>query len=342
MRPEAGLRGSDQPLMRRYDAALLDLDGVVYVGSRPVNTARQALAGARAEGLRLAYLTNNASRTPSAIAAQLRDLGIPAQAGDVITSAHAAARMVAERVPPRSPVLVAGGTGLRQAVHLHGLRPVSTAAEHPVAVVQGYAPNLSYDLLAEAVRAVSRGVLYVAANADVTLPTAAGPAPGNGALVQVVRAATGSDPIYAGKPETPLYREALLRSGAERPVMVGDRLETDIEGARRAGMDSLLVLTGVADPLDLALAPPPRRPTYVAADLGGLLAAHPGVRREGDAWRCRGWTARWHGDRFEVAGQGDPCDGLRALCRAAWAGGGPVDRTAVAGALANLTSPTGP
>ena len=331
-----GLPGSDRPLARRYDAGLLDLDGVVYLGSRAVPGARDAIEEAAGAGMRLTFVTNNASRTAHAVAAQLRDLGVRADAEDVVTSAQAAAAVIAERVPPGSRVLVAGGNGLRQAVRARGLTPVTTAADRPAAVAQGYSPDLRYDLIAEAALAVHGGALYVASNADVTLPTARGPTPGNGALVQVVRAATGREPVFAGKPEPPLYRAALQRTGGRNPLVVGDRLETDIEGAHRVGADSLLVLTGVAHPVDLVVAPPARRPTYLARDLGGLVTAHPEVRRDGDAWRCRGWVARRHGKRWEVVGRGDACDGLRALCGAAWDSVHPVDEASVREAAAAL------
>lgn len=295
------------------------------------------LTAVRRTDTRITFVTNNASRTPHAVADHVRRLGVPAEAAEVATSAQAAARLIAERVPARSAVLVVGGMGLRQAVRARALRPVTTAAQRPVAVVQGYDPGLGYDDLAEATLAVRAGALYVAANADVTLPTARGILPGNGAFVQAVRAATGSDPLVAGKPEPSLYDEATSRAGAVRPLMVGDRLETDIEGAVHAGVDSLLVLTGVTGPLDLVLAPPSRRPTYVAADLGGLLDCHPAVHRDGDAWVCRGWVARGREGRFGVEGHGDPCDGLRALCGAVWHAVGTVREDAVYDAVARLT-----
>ncbi|MQA88261.1 MAG: HAD-IIA family hydrolase [Streptosporangiales bacterium] len=333
------MRGCERPLAAAYDTALLDLDGVIYVGPRAVPEARPALDAARREGMRLIFVTNNSSRTPHAIAAHLRALGVPADATDIATSAQAAARLIVERVRAGSAVLVVGGTGLRHAVRAQGLRPVTTAAERPAAVAQGYSPDLTYGLLAEGALAVRGGALWVASNADTTLPTARGPIPGNGALAQVIRAATGRDPIFAGKPEPTLYREAMSRSGGSRTLAVGDRLETDIEGAVRAGMDSLLVLTGVTDPFQLVLAPPQRRPTYVARDLTGLLTAHPEVHRGRDGWQCRGWVASWQGDRLEVSGDGEPCDGLRALCAAAWAVEGPVPPAAVRDAVAALDTP---
>ncbi|HEY8480146.1 MAG TPA: HAD hydrolase-like protein, partial [Spirillospora sp.] len=226
------VKGSDRPLCEAYDVALLDLDGVVYVGRRPVPAAAESLAKARAAGQRLAFVTNNASRTPSAVAALLTEVGVPAEADDVVTSAQAAARLLAERLPAGSEVLVVGGMGLRHAVRAQGLRPVSTAAGRPAAVVQGYDPNLGYGLLAEGTKAVATGALFVGSNGDLTIPGPDGPPhPGNGSLLRVIAAATGVEPIVTGKPERPLHQESVRRTGAERPLVVGDRLDTDIEGA---------------------------------------------------------------------------------------------------------------
>src|SRR6266567_5207496 len=264
-----------------YDVALLDLDGVVYSGPQAIPGAAAALAAARTAGLRLAFVTNNASRSPSAIAEHLGRLGIATSAADVVTSAQAAATLIASRFPAGSPVLVAGAVALRLALRERRLRPVSVAADRPVAVVQGYAPDMSYGLLAEAGVAVRDGAFFVATNTDSTLPTPRGPQPGNGSLVQVIVTATGRRPVVAGKPETPLHAEAMARTGATRPLVVGDRLDTDIEGAVRGGADSMLVLTGVSTPLDAVLAPPSRRPTYLAAGLGGLLEPQSAVGPRG-------------------------------------------------------------
>ncbi|MFC4010244.1 HAD-IIA family hydrolase [Nonomuraea purpurea] len=302
-------------LIDGYDTLLLDLDGVVYLGSHAVPGAPAALEEAGRRGVRLAYVTNNASRTPAAIASHLRELGAPASAADVVTSAQAAARLVAERVPPGSNVLVVGGSGLRLAVRDRGLRPVSTAVESPVAVVQGIAPGVSYGLLSEGALAVRQGALFVASNGDTTMPTRRGELPGNGAMVRVIATATGVEPVYAGKPDPPLHRESMIRTGARRPLVVGDRLDTDIEGATNAGVDSLLVLTGVASAVDVLTAGPRHRPTYIGEDLGALLLPYPEVR-DGV---CGGWRAWWDDAVLRLDGDGSRIDGLRAACDAAWA-----------------------
>ncbi len=314
-----GPHASAEPLDTAYDVALLDLDGVVYLGGAPIPGAAEALRKADAAGMRLAYVTNNAFRTPAAIAALLTSFGVPATQEDVVTSAQAAARLLADRLPPGAPVLVIGGSGLRMALRERGLRPVSTAIEKPQAVVQGYAPDISYPMLAEGGLAVAAGALFVASNADRTLPSRRGRQPGNGSLLAVIATATGVQPLVAGKPEPPLHRESVLRTGAKNPLVVGDRLDTDIEAAHRVGADSLLVLTGVTGPAEAVLAPPSQRPTYLAEDLAGLLEPHPGSTEEDGAFSCGGWAARLDGGWLELTGDGERIDGLRALCAAAWA-----------------------
>jgi glycerol-1-phosphatase len=314
-----GPHGSREPLDTAYDVALLDLDGVVYLGGTPIPGAAEALRKADAAGMRLAYVTNNAFRTPAAIAELLTSFGVPAAKEDVVTSAQAAARLLAEHLQAGAPVLVVGGSGLRMAVRERGLRPVSTAIDKPQAVVQGYAPDISYSLLAEGGLAVAAGALFVASNGDRTLPSRRGRQPGNGSLIQVIATATGRKPLVAGKPEPPLHRESVLRTGAKNPLVVGDRLDTDIEAAHRVGADSLLVLTGVTGPAEVVLAPPSQRPTYLAEDLAGLLEPHPSITEKDGAFGCGGWTARLDGDWLELTGDGERIDGLRALCAAAWA-----------------------
>ncbi|MGW2295922.1 HAD hydrolase-like protein [Streptomyces violaceorubidus] len=319
-RPE----GSGRALHEAYDTALLDLDGVVYAGGHAIAHAVDSLAAARDGGMRLAYVTNNALRTPDAVAAHLTELGIPTGAEDVITSAQAVARLIAEQLPSGARVLVIGGEGLRVALRERGLEPVESAEDDPAAVVQGFGgPELPWGRFAEACYAIARGVPWYASNTDLTIPGARGIAPGNGAAVEVVRIATGAEPQVAGKPLPPMHRETILRTGARRPLVVGDRLDTDIEGAFNGEVDSLLVLTGVTDGAQLLAAPPQHRPTYVDADLRGLLTGQPDVTGDAEGgFGCGGWTAKAGGERLELDGDGAALDGLRALCAAAWTAGG--------------------
>ena len=318
-RPEA----SGQALSEAYDTALLDLDGVVYAGGNAIAHAVESLAAARDGGMHLAYVTNNALRTPDTVAGHLTELGIPTAASDVITSAQAVARLIGEQVPAGARVLVIGGEGLRVALRERGLEPVDSADDDPAAVAQGYGgPDLPWSRFAEASYAVARGVPWFASNTDLTIPSGRGIAPGNGAAVEVVRIATGAEPQVAGKPLPPMHRETVLRTGARRPLVVGDRLDTDIEGAFNGGVDSLLVLTGVTDGAQLLAAPPRHRPTYVDTDLRGMLTGQPEVERAGSGFRCGGWTAAAGGEELELSGDGEPVDALRALCAAAWTAAG--------------------
>ncbi|MFE2475363.1 HAD hydrolase-like protein [Streptomyces sp. NPDC001194] len=334
--------GSERSLHQAYDTALLDLDGVVYAGGEAIGYAAESLAAARAGGMHLAYVTNNALRTPEAVAEHLGELGIPTEAGEVITSAQAVARLISEQVEPGSKVLVIGGEGLRVALRERGLVPVESADEEGLAaVVQGYGgPDLPWSRFAEASYAIHRGVPWFASNTDLTIPGARGIGPGNGAAVEVVRIATGAEPQVAGKPLPPMHRETVLRTGAERPLVVGDRLDTDIEGAFNGDVDSLLVLTGVTDGAQLLRAEPAHRPTYVDRDLRGLLTGQPEVVAAGEGFRCGDWTAVAAAGVLELRGEGDPdgsLDALRALCAAAWTQAGDGSCTLDAGkALARI------
>ncbi|WP_327275992.1 HAD hydrolase-like protein [Streptomyces sp. NBC_01224] len=311
--------GSSTALNEAYDTALLDLDGVVYAGGHAIVHAVESLGAARDGGMHLAYVTNNALRPPAAVAEHLTELGVPAEPADVITSAQAVARLMADQLPTGARVLVVGGEGLHVALRERGLVPVESADDEPVAVAQGYGgPDMTWGRFAEAAYAIARGVPWFASNTDLTIPSARGIAPGNGAAVEVVRIATGAEPQVAGKPLPPMHRETVLRTGAERPLVVGDRLDTDIEGAFNGGVDSLLVLTGVTDAAQLVAAEPKHRPTYVDADLRGLLTGQPEVVRAGDGFGCGGWTASVRGGDLVLEGDGDVLDGLRALCGAAW------------------------
>ncbi|MHB8450241.1 MAG: HAD-IIA family hydrolase [Mycobacteriales bacterium] len=310
------LSGSPRPLCECHDVGLLDLDGVIYLGVDPVPGAAVAVAAARAAGMAVAFVTNNAARSPEVVAAHLAVLGVPAQPTDVITSAMAVSRRLAADLPSGARVLVAGASGLAEAVAGAGFEVVETAEDEPAAVVLGYDPLIDYPRLAEASLAVGRGALWVAANEDATVPTPRGPLPGMGALVALIATATGRRPVVVGKPHPELHEECIRRTGARHPIVVGDRLDTDIEGANRSGTPSLLVLSGVTGPADLLSAPPARRPTYLALDLGGLVSTHPGAT----GGRCGAAMARLVDGTLIVTGDAaaPALDRLRAACSAAW------------------------
>lgn len=305
-------------LLSRHDVLLVDLDGTLYRGPEPVPGAVDAVRGAAGRGVPTVYVTNNASRSAADVAEQLAGLGFPASPQDVRTSAQAGAAMLAEQLPAGASVLVVGAPALAEEVRARGLAVVDRG-EDADAVVQGHSPDTGWRLLAEAVVAIRGGAVWVATNVDSTLPTERGPLPGNGSMVQVVRTASGAEPQVAGKPAARLLREA--GEGYRAPLVVGDRLDTDIEGANALGAPSLLVLTGVSDAAELLAAPRALRPDHVGADLAALLerpdALAPGPRP--------GWTVRRESGALLLTGDGgegpDPVlDALRALCAVAWDG----------------------
>lgn len=316
----ATLSGSTVPLASAHDLALVDLDGVAYKGHLPIPHAAESLTAARAAGLRLVFVTNNASREPEEVAGQLTGLDIPTGPDEVMTAAQACAALLRTRLEPGARVLVVGGAGLRTAVAGAGLTVVDSADDAPDAVAQGYAAGLAWSDLAEAAYAVAAGAWHVASNLDLSLPTARGFAPGNGALVGAVVAATGVEPDSAGKPAPTMYRMAVDRAGAERPLVIGDRLDTDLAGARGGGYPGLHVLTGVSTARDAVLAAPGLRPDFVGADLRSLLEPHPLPERSAEGWwTCEGRAARVVDGALELDREGPRgIDVVRAACAAAW------------------------
>jgi len=311
------LIGSDGPLATAYDVALVDLDGVAYKGPHAIPTAPPALEVAKSQGLRLVFVTNNASREPGEVAAHLTELGIPATDAEVLTAAQAGAAMLREHLPAGAKVLVVGGKGLRTAVTAEGFTLVDSADDRPDAVIQGFAPALGWKDLAEAAYAINKGAKFFATNLDLTLPTERGMAPGNGSLVAAVVTATGVTPPAAGKPEPGMFHLAAQRAGAQRPLVIGDRLDTDLKGARAAGIPGLLVLTGVSDVRETLLAPPEHRPSYIGANLGTLAETHPAPVQDGDWWHVGESRAHVVERRLLVDG-GSAIDKVRAACCAAW------------------------
>jgi len=267
-------------LVDAYDLVILDLDGVVFLIDRPIPGAVATVNRLRADGVPLMFATNNASRRAGEVADLLTGMGVAASASEVLTSAGAAAATLAGRFPAGAPVLVVGAEALREEVRETGLRLVESADDKPLAVVQGYGPEVGWRQLAEASLAIRAGALWVATNTDRTLPSPRGPLPGNGSLVSVIATALDREPdLVIGKPEPGLFETAARLTGARRPLVVGDRLDTDIAGAHRAALDSLLVLTGVSSRDDVERTPPEQRPTYVADDLTALFTVTSSVER---------------------------------------------------------------
>ncbi|CAG7640959.1 HAD-IIA family hydrolase [Rhodococcus opacus] len=267
-------------LSAQYQGVICDLDGVVYRGATPVPGAVDAVNQVTTDGIPVVFATNNASRSPDTVGDHLRELGIGRPGWSVVTSSQAAAAYLAERLPRQTPVYAVGGPGVAQALTEVGLAPVrvsEVAGTSVEAVVQGLGIDVTWRELAEVAHLVQGGTTWVATNLDLMLPTSRGPAPGNGALVAAVQTATTVRPHVVGKPGAALFVLARSRLGTEQAetLVCGDRLDTDIEGANAAGLDSLLVLSGASRLQDLAFAAPSARPTYVASDLTGLL--EPGV-----------------------------------------------------------------
>ena len=315
-------------VLEGVDAVLADLDGVVYKGADPIPHAVESLQRVAADGIRLGYITNNASRTDAQVAEHLSSFGLTVSAADVVTSPQAAMRILTTLVDPGSPVLVVGGIGLVSEVEKAGLVVTRSADDRPAAVVQGFAPDVGWTQLAEASFALhDPAVHWVATNTDWTIPVARGIAPGNGTLVSAVHTAVGRLPVVAGKPEIPIFQEAVKRFEATAPLFIGDRLDTDILGANRAGMPSVLVLTGIDKAKQALAAVPAERPTFILEDLRQLHEPYPVTVFSKDKSQAtvNGASVRIHGADVEIVAVGD--DGinlLRAACAVIWASGRPI------------------
>jgi glycerol 3-phosphatase-2 len=309
------LQACAEALSTAYDVAVLDLDGVVYVGPDAVPGASEALNAAQEGGMHLAFVTNNAARTPATVGEHLRRLGVDAHDGDVVTSAQAAARLLADRLDEGSPVFLLGGEGLDEALRERGLRPVTEPGDDVAAVAQGYGPEMPWKQVVQGAILVRAGLPWVVSNTDMTIPTATGIGPGNGTLVKLVAQFSGREPEVAGKPKRPLFEETLTRVGGDHPLVIGDRLDTDIEGAVAMGWDSLLVLTGVTGLEELVAAPADQRPTYLAPGLDTLAQPQPAPDEGGS---LGGWSVSVEDGHLRVAGAGTPADWWRVVAVAAW------------------------
>jgi HAD superfamily hydrolase (TIGR01450 family) len=302
-------------LAQEHDCLLLDLDGTVFRGHEATEGAVETLSTVQARTL---YVTNNASRSPADVAKHLHELGFTAESEDVVTSAQSAANLLAGQLPSGASVLIVGTDALAAEVSGVGLKPVRQFSDGPDAVVQGHSPQTGWSDLAEAALAIRSGALWVAANVDLTLPSERGLLPGNGSMVAALRAATNAEPQVAGKPQPTLLNDALARGTFSAPLVVGDRLDTDIAGANAAGLPSLMVLTGVSTADDMIRAVSSERPDYLAADLRSLndrvdslrVGPHPGWRIDIDAS-----AVAVHATGRDV---GDSLSVVRAIASAVW------------------------
>jgi 4-nitrophenyl phosphatase len=257
-------RGSAPPVV------CLDLDGVIWRGAEPIAPAIDGVARLRAAGLRVAFLSNNSAVPVGDVVAKLRSMGVAAEVDEVLTSALAAAHLLAGALAAGAPVLVCGGPGLHEAVTDAGLTVVDHAPAD--AVVVGLTRDFDYGVLTEASAAIRSGARFVATNLDATYPVPGGMIPGAGAIVAAVATAADARPEVAGKPGRPIAELVRERFG-DRGVMVGDRPSTDGAMAATLGWPFALVLSGVT----AAVAPPGGEaipdpaPPFVAADLGVLV-----------------------------------------------------------------------
>jgi glycerol-1-phosphatase len=302
-----------------YDAVLFDLDGVIYLGPVAVPGARQSIAELHQRGVKIGFVTNNAARPPVAVADHLVELGIPARAADVVTSAQAAAHLLIDRFGAGARVLAVGGEGVTVALSEVGLVPVHSADDHPLAVMQGYGFDLKWQELNEAAVALHRGAYWVATNIDPTRPTERGLVPGNGAAVAAVQLAVQAVPEVAGKPYRPLLDDTVSRLGAQHPLFVGDRLDTDIAGAVNAGLDSMLVLSGSHRAEQLISATPGERPTFVGEDLRALLRPPLTLGHSDGEFTCGAATASAGNGKLTIQRNGSTkIEAIWAAAHAAW------------------------
>lgn len=311
-------------LLDEFDSLLLDLDGVVYLGQQAVPNAVEAINRAQKSHV-IGYITNNSSRTPMAIAEQLRGFGLDVDPGQIVGSARAGAKLLASRIPAGSKVLVVGGEGLRYECIEAGFEVVSSAKDEPDAVIQGFAPDVSWKDLAQASFAVQNGAIWIATNQDWTIPLEAGIAPGNGTLVGAVHTAVGILPDFAGKPFRPIFDQAFEQLGVKRPLMIGDRIDTDIRGAKAVGIRSACVLTGIATRKELIGAKPEDRPDFIIGDLSELFERYPAIKKTKRGYESGKSLVELLGNKVVlVDGKPTEVNTLRAATSVVWNAGVPI------------------
>jgi HAD superfamily hydrolase (TIGR01450 family) len=254
-----------------FDGLLIDLDGVVWIGREPVPGAAETLAALLAAGKRIVFVTNNPGKPPAAYAEQLREMGVDVEPEQIVTAGMVAARLAADAAGPDGSAFVVSRTPLKEMVAAAGVTVLEGegGCDASVVVVSGYR-EFDYAALLTAKRALDRGAALVATSRDPTMPMPGGEWPGTGAILAAVETASGRIAEIAGKPERHLFELALEAiGGGDRVAMVGDRISSDIEGGRRAGLETILVLSGTASREDAEAAEPP--PDHVVDDLAGLL-----------------------------------------------------------------------
>ena len=312
-------------LIDGYDALFADLDGVVYEGGKAIDHAVETLSTLCGKGLPIGYVTNNSSRKPQTIADQIAGYGISVTAEQVVSSGQTGVELLKTLVPAGAKVLVVGGEGLRTYTEAGGFELVEDSTQKPDAVIQGFSPDVSWKHLAEAAYSIQNGAKWVATNQDWTIPQERGIAPGNGTLVSAVHTAVGQLPLVAGKPEVAIFETAKKRFNVTRPLFVGDRIDTDILGANRAGMASVLVLTGISQPKELLATKEDSRPTFVISDLRELLSPYVKPKKTKFGYSLRSAEVELLGNKVRVvSGEPKSIDVLRCACAVIWNAGVPI------------------
>jgi HAD superfamily hydrolase (TIGR01450 family) len=309
-------------IWNEHDLLLADLDGVVYEGKVAIKNAVETINTIAQQNIPVGYVTNNSSRKPETIVEQLLGFGLHAKPENIISSGQTAVELLQTKISSGAKVLVVGGDGLRARVSAGGFEIISSSDDKPEAVIQGFAPDVSWNDLAEAAYSIQNGAIWVATNNDWTLPQEKGLAPGNGTLVGAVHTAVGQLPIVAGKPEPAIFQTALNLFKPESAVFVGDRLDTDILGANRAGIKSALVLSGVSTRKDVLAAKPEERPFYIIGNLDELLVDYQEPKQTKRGFTCGKASVELLGDKVLVT-DGDPqsIEALRAACNVIWNSG---------------------
>jgi HAD superfamily hydrolase (TIGR01450 family) len=259
------------PLLRRYDHVLLDLDGCLWVGEEATPRAVEAVTALREAGKGVAFVTNESRLGGEEFVRKLWRLGFQASREEVVTVGGALQHWLADRRDRAASAFVIGSEAIWRHVEEAGLRIVNRTdlATRADVVVVACHEDFSYAELRTATQAVARGAGIVTAGRDPSFPMPDGPWPGTGAVIAALERATGERAVSVGKPEAAIFRTALDRLGTDRALVVGDRLDADVAGARAAGLDAALVLTGGATREEATTAEPP--PVAIAETLGDLV-----------------------------------------------------------------------
>lgn len=259
------------PIIDSYDAILLDLDGVVYLGLTPIDSAVKTIKELQKRNINIAIITNNGSVTGKSVSKWMKNFDLEIKPSSIVTSSQTLCWYLENNFQKNENVLVVGSESLKDAVKETGFKVVSKADKNPTIVVNGIDAEIAQKDLAEMCYAISKGAKWVSTNNDYTFPTEKGLAPGNGSFNALITSITGKSPVLMGKPEPFMFQQAAKIFQAKNPLVVGDRLDTDIQGANKAGFKSMCVLTGVTDMNQIKNSSPSTAPTYVGKDLSALL-----------------------------------------------------------------------